>query len=128
MSDEGRDMGVKDPEEEAAKETHAERIQKLFDRWKEGFALSDEEKDKGRTTPEIKCQEFFQTIPSKEIIQMCKLDPENVLTVMDKLQIDIGGGVDRALPSIKHVMKAYSDNHNTICEEVCRAVRRGRVK
>ncbi len=99
----------------------ADRISALFESWKDGF-IDDENR-----SAQQKRDDFFLDISDKDIVQMCKLDAENPLTVMDGLMQQRGAGRIPPLPSLNHVMRAFDDNRQTICDEVCRAVRRGRV-
>ncbi len=101
----------------------SERIATLFKEWRERD-FSDDETE----TRQEKLDRFFLTVTDKEIIQMCKLDDDNPLTCLDHLVQLQGAGVIPSLPSFAHVMNVYTANIDTIRAEICRAVRRGRVK
>ncbi len=109
-------------EQDVANE-HTVKIRRLFREWREREFLDDPEE-----TAQEKRDRFFQDVPDKEIVQMCKMDEDNPISVMDRLMTLQGGGVIPPLPSLNHVIRAYADNQQTICDEICRAVRRGRVK
>ena len=110
-------------EEQAAKGGHAALIIGLFKEWR----ARDFSNDATETAQEKRIR-FFLNVSDKEIIQMCKLDDDNPISVMDRLMTLQGAGVIPSLPSFNHVIRAYDDNRQTICDEICRAVRRGKVK
>ncbi len=99
------------------------KIENLHDEWKNRTFEDDETQ-----TAQEKRDEFFRDVTEKEIIQMCKLDEDNPLTCMDHLVELQGAGVIPTLPSLAHVMRVYTDNLSVICAEICRAVRRGKIK
>ena len=115
----------------ATKAEKEERWAKLYDDWKDGWVNITEEQNGEEVvikTVEEQRGEFFADITDKEIVIMCKMDEDNPLTCLNHLVQLLGAGVIPPLPSLNHVMKAYTDNLNTIQAEICRAVRRGRVK
>lgn len=109
--------------EQAVRGAHAAVIIGLFKEWRDRD-FSDDEVE----TRQEKLDRFFRDVSDKEIVQMCKLDPDNPLTCMDHLVQLQGAGVIPNLPSFSHVMNIYMTNIDIICAEICRAVRRGKIK
>jgi hypothetical protein len=103
-------------------------IENLHDKWKNRTFEDDDTNGVLFVTAQEKRDDFFLDVTDKQIIQMCKLDEDNPISVMDRLMTLQGAGVIPPLPSFNHVIRAYDDNRQTICDEICRAVRRGRVK
>ena len=97
-------------------------MEALYLEWKARVFEDDEIK-----TAQEKRDDFFHEISDKEIVLMCKMDKDNPLYCMDRLMTLQGAGVIPSLPSFGQVIKAYDDNLQTIRDEMCRAVRRGRV-
>lgn len=124
MEEEGVNSGETQAAAEAtAKNEHGEKIAALFKEWRERDFLDDDDE-----TAQQKRDRFFRDVPDKEIVQMCKLDEDNPISVMDRLMTLQGSGVIPPLPSFNQVIRAYDDNRQTICDEICRAVKRGRIQ
>lgn len=122
--------------EAAEKKTRLERMDTLFETWKTGWVEIVDEETIDCTTGKLKViktveeqrSEFFAEIPDGDILKMCRMDEDNPLTIMEKLSGLQSTGVIPALPSLNHVVRAFEDNYRTIGQEICRAVRRGRIK
>ena len=97
--------------------THGEMIQELHNGWKAGF------EDSPHMTAQLKRDEYFLDATDGMILEMCKLDADNPMTLIDR----VVNGTLTYLPTLNHAFKVLMDNYQTACDEMCRAVRRGRI-
>lgn len=121
--------------ERLEQESHADYIQRMYAKWKEDWpndVTVQVRQGNGSVTkvvtPDEQRLEFFRHCTTPDIVAMTRLDDDNPLTMLDKLDGWMSSGILPALGSLRTIMTAYRGAKPELVEEVARAVRRGKLK